>query len=96
MKPSEALAQHRAEALAIIAKFPVSNPRIFGSVARGEDTDDSDLDILVGHAGHLSFFDIFRLEENLSQALGVRVDVRTDGEFSERIMKRLQRDIRPI
>ncbi|HEV7416015.1 MAG TPA: nucleotidyltransferase domain-containing protein [Tianweitania sediminis] len=47
MRPSEALAKHRDEGIAILAKYPVSNPRVFGSVARGEDTEGSDLDILV-------------------------------------------------
>jgi uncharacterized protein len=44
MRPSEALAKHRDEVLRI-ARYPVSNPRIFGSTARGEDTEESDLDI---------------------------------------------------
>ena len=47
MRPSEALAKHRDEVREIIARYPVSNPRIFGSAARGEDTEGSDLDILV-------------------------------------------------
>ncbi|WP_206064858.1 nucleotidyltransferase family protein [Nitratireductor mangrovi] len=42
MRPSEALARHRDEALAIIAKYPVANPRLFGSTARGEDRPGSD------------------------------------------------------
>jgi hypothetical protein len=32
---------------AVIARYPVANPRIFGSVARGEDEEGSDLDLLV-------------------------------------------------
>jgi len=46
MRPSEALAKHRDEVLAIIARYPVTNPRIFGSVARGDDVEGSDVDIL--------------------------------------------------
>ena len=47
MRPSEALAKYRDEVLAIIARYPVTNPRVFGSTARGEDVEGSDLDILV-------------------------------------------------
>lgn len=51
MRPSEALAKHRDEVLAIIARHAVSNPRVFGSVARGEDEEGSDLDMLVHPEG---------------------------------------------
>lgn len=47
MRPSEALAKHRDKVLEIIARYPVSNPRIFGSVARGEDVEGFDVDLLV-------------------------------------------------
>lgn len=77
MRPSEALAKHRAEVLAIIARYPVSNPRIFGSVARGEDTEDSDLDLLVDRIGPMSFVDLFRLEDEIAQILGCPVEVAT-------------------
>jgi predicted nucleotidyltransferase len=45
MKPSEAIAIHREKIRRIIANFGGTNPRIFGSVARGEDTERSDLDL---------------------------------------------------
>ena len=47
MRPSEALAKHRNAIVEILGRYPVSNPRVFGSVARGEDTEESDLDIIV-------------------------------------------------
>ena len=47
MKPSIAVQLHRDEILKIISKSPVKNPRIFGSIARGTDSEDSDIDILV-------------------------------------------------
>jgi len=75
MRPSQALALHLDEVRAIIAKYPVSNPRIFGSVARVEDRDDSDLDILVDADGPFSFFDMAELEGELASTLGCRVDL---------------------
>ena len=46
MKPSEILTSKRDEVLAVIARHPFANPRVFGSVARGEDTEESDVDLL--------------------------------------------------
>ena len=77
MRPSEALARHREEVLEIISRYPVRNPRIFGSVARGEDTEESDVDILVDRIGPLSYFDIFRLEDEIKSVLGCEVEVFT-------------------
>src|SRR5262249_10637605 len=70
MRPSEALELHRDEVREIIARYPVGNPRVFGSAARGDDTEDSDLDILVDRTGPLTYFDIFDLEEELRSVLG--------------------------
>ena len=47
MKPSQILQQHRDEIRRIILSFDATNPRVFGSVARGEDSEGSDLDLLV-------------------------------------------------
>ena len=47
MKPSIALQAHREEVREVLERFRMRNPRIFGSTARIEDTDKSDLDILV-------------------------------------------------
>lgn len=92
MRPSEALAKHRAEVRSKIADFAVADPRIFGSTARGEDGEGSDLDIIVRRRGKLTYLDLARLEADLSGLLGVKVDVRTEGEFSARIFDRIKRD----
>jgi uncharacterized protein len=78
MRPSEALAKHRNEVLAILARYPVSNPRVFGSVARGEDKEGSDLDLLVERTGPMSYFDIFHLEDELKSVLHCEVEVFTN------------------
>ncbi|MDZ5696780.1 nucleotidyltransferase family protein [Chelativorans sp. M5D2P16] len=97
MRPSEALARHRDEVLAVISHYPVSNPRVFGSVARGEDGEGSDLDILVDHDdSRLSLFDLAALELKLEALLGVKVDIRTPGDFSTAVAKRVARDERRL
>jgi predicted nucleotidyltransferase len=47
MKPSFALDYHRSEIRGVVAAHRASNPRVFGSVVRGEDAEDSDLDLLI-------------------------------------------------
>ena len=77
MRPSEALERNRRKAREIIARYPVANPRIFGSVARGDDSEMSDIDILVDRTGPMSYFDIFQLEDELKALFGFNVEVFT-------------------
>jgi predicted nucleotidyltransferase len=97
MRPSEALAKHRDEVLEIISRYPVSNPRVFGSVARGEDVDGSDLDILVDPEFEVTtFIHLASLEIKLEALLGIEVDVCTPGEFGERASARVAADVRAL
>ncbi|MBP0615011.1 nucleotidyltransferase family protein [Jiella mangrovi] len=95
MKPSEALEKHRETIREILSRYPVSNPRIFGSVARGEDTEESDLDILVdverGALGavSLTLMDLSRLEIALREAAGVPVHVSLQDGLSSSFLKRV-------
>lgn len=82
MKPSVALSQHRAAILRIVAANHAANPRVFGSVARGEDQDGSDLDILVDPTPDTSLFDIGGIQYELQELLGVPVDVVTPKAIS--------------
>ncbi|AKI00587.1 putative nucleotidyltransferase [Hoeflea sp. IMCC20628] len=92
MRPSEVLERHRSDARAIIARYPLEYPRIFGSTARGSDAEGSDVDILVRLSGNLSYFDLSALERELATLMGVKVDVRTEGEFSAEMLERISRD----
>jgi predicted nucleotidyltransferase len=47
MKPSDVLPQHRETIRKLVLEAGMANPRVFGSVVRGEDNEESDLDILV-------------------------------------------------
>jgi uncharacterized protein len=96
MRPSEALAKHREEVLEIIAKYPVSNPRVFGSVARGEDVEGSDIDIVIEPAQGCSYFDLFRIEDAVSAVLKVNADVHTLKEFGPRMLSRVSIDLKPL
>ena len=77
MRPSIVLNEHRAEIRRIVEANKAMNPRIFGSVARGEDEDGSDLDILVDTTPNTSLLDIGIIQDALVRLLGVDVDVLT-------------------
>jgi len=96
VRPTEARARHREEVLEIISRYPVRNPRIFGSVARGEETEESDVDILVEDGENLSPFDLASLELKLEALLGVKFDIRTPGDFSAAVAQRVSRDERRL
>ncbi|RAR56957.1 hypothetical protein C7401_117144 [Paraburkholderia unamae] len=85
MRPSEALRAHRAEIRAIVASHHATNARVFGSSARNEDDEDSDLDLLVDPTPETSLFDLARIQRQLETLLGVPVDVRTPTDLPERM-----------
>ncbi|WP_280338460.1 nucleotidyltransferase domain-containing protein [Nocardia neocaledoniensis] len=77
VRPSVLLEEHRSEFEALLARYPVANVWLFGSVARGEDRSDSDLDLLVELAAGASVLDILDLDAELGELLGCPVDVVT-------------------
>ncbi|TSE19643.1 hypothetical protein Talka_01362 [Tepidimonas alkaliphilus] len=79
MKPSEALAAHRAAIRRIVEAHHARNARVFGSVLRGEDADGSDLDLLVDPTPQMTLLDLGAIRHELGQLLGVPVDVLTPG-----------------
>ncbi len=83
MKPSQALAAHRSEVLEIVLAHRTVNARVFGSVALGLDTDQSDLDILVDTTADTTLFDLGAIRFKLRKLLGVPVDVLTPGALPD-------------
>jgi predicted nucleotidyltransferase len=81
--PSARLDAHREEVRAIIARHGATNPRVFGSVARGEDAPGSDVDLLVRPAATMGLA-FFALAEEVEACLGVPVDVVSDRDLGVR------------
>jgi uncharacterized protein len=97
MKPSQILQQRREEIRRIILSYDAVNPRVFGSVARGEDNEHSDLDLLVDPVdGKTSLVTLVRLKRALELALGVKADVLTPMSIHERYRDRVLSDARAI
>jgi predicted nucleotidyltransferase len=67
---------------------------IFGSFARGDNKKDSDIDILVEFKEAPSLLTLIKLENDLSEILGVKVDLVTTGALkNKRIKKSIQKDL---
>jgi predicted nucleotidyltransferase len=96
MRPSEVLKEKRDEVLAVIERSRFENPAIFGSVARGEDDEKSDLDLLVDSKEGASLFDLADLALQLEQVLGVRVDVGTRRSLKPSIAREAEEDEQPL
>jgi predicted nucleotidyltransferase len=73
----ELVAAHRAQLLAAAQVRHAHDVRLFGSIARGQDTTDSDVDILVTLDEHARPLDLLSLACDAEDILGVRVDVGT-------------------
>lgn len=69
------LHDQRRAIVALAARRGASNVRVFGSVARGDHDARSDIDLLVDFAPAVTLFDVSRLSHELSELLGVRVDI---------------------
>lgn len=96
MKPSDALSQHRPQIRALAQRFRLGNPRVFGSVLHGTDTDVSDLDILVDAAPGATLLDVSGLQVELEDLLGVQVDVLTPADLPVRFRADVLAEARPI
>jgi predicted nucleotidyltransferase len=73
----------------IAAAHGARNVRVFGSVRRGEANSSSDLDLLVDMSEGRSLFDLVALGDELEDALGVEVDVVTEGSLSPYLRDRI-------
>lgn len=96
MKPNDTIQKHRNEILQLAHKYGARNVRMFGSVARGDAREDSDLDVLVDLESGRSLFDLGGLLMDLENLLGCRVDVVTAKGLRERIRSRVLKESIPL
>jgi len=76
--------RNRTEILDLVRRHRGRSIAVFGSVARGEATSESDIDFLVEFEPSSSLLDLVHLEEALAELLGVAVDVVSAGALLER------------
>lgn len=82
-RPSSSLAAHRDQILRLAHDFGVTNPRVFGSVARGDDLPGSDLDLLVTVPRGKGLLALIGFAHAVEDLLGVQVDVVSEGGLGE-------------
>ena len=76
-----------------LSRFRPTLIGIFGSYARNEQTKDSDLDILVSFTDTISLLDLIGLEQELSDRLGITVDLLTERSVHPKIKKYIEEDL---
>lgn len=96
MKPSQALQENRAAIRKVVESHRACNARVFGSVAHGSDTDESDLDILIDPTPETTLFDIGAIRHELRALLGVPVDVLTPKALPDGVRKAVLAEAVPV
>ena len=96
MKPSQALASNRTAIRRIVESHRASNARVFGSVLHGEDTEQSDLDILIDPTPKTSMMDVAAIQIELEELLGVTVDVLTPKALPEKFRYKFLTEALPV
>lgn len=96
MTTADVLRAHREEVLRIAERHGARDVRVFGSVARGEADEDSDIDLLVSTTTETSPWFPSALVAELEQLLGRRVDVVTEAGLYWLLRRRILREARPL
>jgi hypothetical protein len=96
MSLKKLLKEKREEILSIATKYGAFNVQIFGSVARGEDTADSDVDFLVELEPGRNLLDRIALMQDLEDLLGRKVDVATVKGLREYFRDRILNEAVPL
>ncbi len=96
MKPSQTLKVHRSELRALAARYGVSRLRVFGSVARAEDDENSDLDLLVDPSESTTLLTLAALQLEAEALLGVHVDVLTPKSLPQRLRTQVLAEAQPV
>lgn len=86
----------KADILRLSEQYHANNVRVFGSVARNESTDESDIDFLVSFLPNASLFDQVGLIESLSSLFHRKVDVISDRAINERLKTNILNEALPI
>ena len=82
--------------VSILARYRVKKIAVFGSYARGEAKPESDIDILVEFSERKSLLDLVGIEQELSEALGVKADLLTEKSISPYLIDRIKKEMKMI
>jgi hypothetical protein len=96
MKPSDALSMHKDAIRNIVERHHARNARVFGSVLHGNDTDQSDLDILIDPTAETTLMDLGAIRYELKKILGVPVDILTPKALPDNFRNQIIAEAKPI
>lgn len=96
MKPSDALHSNRAAIRRVVESHRAKNARVFGSVLNGQDTEGSDLDILIDPTTETTLMDVASIQVELQRLLGVSVDVLTPRALPDAFRSRVLSEAMPV
>lgn len=96
MSVRDDLLRSRARIQEIATRHGASNLRLVGSVARGEDRPDSDVDLLIDFAEDRGFGDYLALAEELEELLQRKVDLLLSRSLSPHFRPYIEADARPL
>jgi len=82
--------------ISLIKKHGAKKIAVFGSYARGEEKPKSDIDILVEFSERKSLLDLVGIEQELSDALGMKVDLLTEKSISPYLIGRIKKEMKVI
>lgn len=88
--------KYRADILRMAERHGASNVRVFGSIARGDESPTSDVDFLVDFEPRRSLLDCAGLWLDLQELLGCRVDLVEEGGISPFLQDRILAEARPL
>ena len=74
----------------ILARYGAKRIQVFGSYARGEANPESDIDIIVEFSKRKSLLDIVGIEQEISEALGIKVDLINEKFISPYLFDRIK------
>ena len=95
-RPSEVLRQNRDLIRSVALLHRTENLRVFGSIVRGEDTEASDLDLLVDPLPGATLLDLGAIQIELQESLGISVDVLTPGDLPKKFRDQVLREAVPV
>jgi hypothetical protein len=95
-RPSEVLRENRDLIRTVAMLHRTVNLRVFGSVLRGEDTETSDLDLLVDPLPGATLLDLGAIQIELEESLGISVDVLTPGDLPKKFRDQVLSEAVPI
>ena len=96
MRPSLALDAHREEIRRIVTENRGLNPRVFGSTLRHEDTETSDLDLLIDPADGMTLFDMAAIAAAVEELTQAKVDVRTSADLPAKFRSKVIAEAKPL